>query len=446
MPIKSDSYYDSCTTNIPVTVSPFDDQQQQTERTNLNITKESLMTHNQEYLVRHVDPLASLYYLQNIWPPSSFVMYSQTQSPASSASDWSPHDLSLKRTSPSSVSASERLTIGQEDNCSNPAQQQQQRTAQLTFTPDCAIYDESFQRILRCLSTEERKSLDDLLNLLAHRIHSIADPAPSFPIDPRPLSVKQLRKFIPLLRMYAYPTPGPIPQRQKIKHIWEEKPADWPNDIIFRDPNNNRKGGKKPSKSELVKMYYFLYARHKQHERNASSTPATVATSTSTGQACDAAVPSIDFPSFNANQFGDSWLTSVTSHHAGTVDSRADDEEEDEEESSDDEEDEGRLTIACDNDEAVKSSLPTNDVTKSDMDIKGEAVDLKSCAIKCEQETATAAAVNTVRHENENSSNQQQTSTLLGKRKFSSSSTTSASVPVSKKNRILQRWQDYNSD
>lgn len=268
----------------------------------------------------------------------------------------------------------------------------------------------------------------------------------------------------------------------------QEKPADWPNDIIFRDPNNNRKvciiiprshitkihiagniyssqrerereqsicvylslllcreqGGKKPSKSELVKMYYFLYARHKQHERNSSSTPATVATGTSTRQACDAAVPSIDNLSFNANQFGDSWSTSVTSHHAGTVDSRADDEEEDEEESSNEDEDEGRLTIACDNDEAVKSSLPTDDVTKSDMDVKAEAMDLKTCVIKREQETAAAAA-NTVRHENENSSNQQQTSTLLGKRKLSSSST-SASVPVSKKNSILQRWQDYYCD
>lgn len=204
-------------------------------------------------------------------------------------------------------------------------------------------------------------------------------------------------------------------------------------------------GGKKPSKSELVKMYYFLYARHKQHERNASSTSATVATGTSTGQACDAAVPSMDYLSFNANQFGDSWSTSVTSHHAGTVDSRADDEEEDEEESSDEDEDEGRLTIACDNDEAVKSSLPTNDVTKSDIDVKAEAMDL-SCTIKCEQETAAAAAASTVRHDNENSSNQQQTSTLLGKRKLSSSSTTPASAPVSKKSNILQRWQDYHCD
>lgn len=191
-------------TSIPITVRSYDDQQQEVNIDRLGIGEDKVMQSKQ--------PRDSLFY-QNVKYLPSFPYTLFTASPFSSG-------------------------IAMNEAAANSTN----RVARLTFKPDCVIYDEEFQTILRqhC-GADERRTLDDLLNLIAHRMFSIAEPVPSFPTDPRQLSVKQLRKNIPLLRMYAYPIAGHLPQRQKIKHIWEEKPADWPSDVIFRDPNNNRK-------------------------------------------------------------------------------------------------------------------------------------------------------------------------------------------------------------
>ncbi|ESN95000.1 hypothetical protein HELRODRAFT_179846 [Helobdella robusta] len=84
--------------------------------------------------------------------------------------------------------------------------------------------------------------------------------------DPTTISVKAMRKLIPKLRIECYYSEQEISGKKKLKHLWDQKPTDWPNSVPFKDPNNPGKDGttglnapsKKPGKQDLKEMYVYL--------------------------------------------------------------------------------------------------------------------------------------------------------------------------------------------
>jgi len=80
--------------------------------------------------------------------------------------------------------------------------------------------------------------------------------------DVQRIPVKTLRKVIPKLRIAVYCADSLTSGKRKLKHLWDERPADWPSNIPFKDPNNACKDVKKPGKDELGPMFNFLKAKY----------------------------------------------------------------------------------------------------------------------------------------------------------------------------------------
>lgn len=78
-------------------------------------------------------------------------------------------------------------------------------------------------------------------------------------LDVHRVPVKTLRKIIPRLRVMCYKMDEATMGKKKFKHLWDEKPDDWPENVPFKDPNNAIKDlSKKPGKEELRPMFDFL--------------------------------------------------------------------------------------------------------------------------------------------------------------------------------------------
>ncbi|CAD5118582.1 DgyrCDS7270 [Dimorphilus gyrociliatus] len=84
------------------------------------------------------------------------------------------------------------------------------------------------------------------------------------------IPVKLYRKIIPM--MVVYTNNGQHKSYKKARGIWSKTPADWPPDVPFEDPNNP-KGGEKPRKSTLLKMFTYLKNKVKGIEMNRSEKP-----------------------------------------------------------------------------------------------------------------------------------------------------------------------------
>lgn len=71
------------------------------------------------------------------------------------------------------------------------------------------------------------------------------------------LPVYVMRRIIPVFVMHDYQKEyGQF--SQKVKGMWESKPADWPRHVPFVDPNNRRK----PNKRILCRMFDHLIKKH----------------------------------------------------------------------------------------------------------------------------------------------------------------------------------------
>lgn len=84
--------------------------------------------------------------------------------------------------------------------------------------------------------------------------------------DVQRIPVKTLRKVIPKLRIAVYCSDSLTSGKRKLKHLWDERPADWPSNIPFKDPNNACKDVKKPGKDELGPMFNFLKAKYLENQ------------------------------------------------------------------------------------------------------------------------------------------------------------------------------------
>ena len=310
-------------------------------------------------------------------------------------------------------------------------------TGQVTLSPssaNCVILDHSLQKIVKCMTPDESKNFNDALRNAAQRFFSHTEPIPNFPQDPRPLSVKTLRKYIPVLRMHAYPASGQLSQRQKIKHIWEEKPADWPEQVIFKDPNNNRKGGKKPSKSELVKMYNFLYDKFNHRQGGIEQGMDAIVPTNSFDRKRDGyleynhmrgTVISPEHDNDNCKAANFSYTLPSATFAASSDTSQASMNGDDDDDEDDDEDDESKLTIVpCDNSEELLNHYQIKDDLNS---VPSEF------AIKQEPVTDIKKEL----YDDERSVSSQRTF----KRKSCDSN---GSFPQSKKSKILERWNTEN--
>lgn len=86
--------------------------------------------------------------------------------------------------------------------------------------------------------------------------------------DVQRIPVKTLRKVIPKLRIAVYCSDSLTSGKRKLKHLWDERPADWPSNIPFKDPNNACKEVKKPGKDELGPMFNFLKNKYLESQTN----------------------------------------------------------------------------------------------------------------------------------------------------------------------------------
>lgn len=84
--------------------------------------------------------------------------------------------------------------------------------------------------------------------------------------DVQRIPVKTLRKVIPKLRIAVYCSDSLTSGKRKLKHLWDERPADWPVSIPFKDPNNACKDVKKPGKDELGPMFNFLKTKYLENQ------------------------------------------------------------------------------------------------------------------------------------------------------------------------------------
>jgi hypothetical protein len=85
--------------------------------------------------------------------------------------------------------------------------------------------------------------------------------------DVHRIPVKVLRKIVPKLRIASYYSELQVGGKKKLKHLWDEKPADWPDNVPFKDPNNSSRDVKKPGKDELGPMFDFLMQKYKEQQK-----------------------------------------------------------------------------------------------------------------------------------------------------------------------------------
>ena len=78
------------------------------------------------------------------------------------------------------------------------------------------------------------------------------------------LRVSKLRSYITDFMKALYLSDDDK-NKSKVKHLWENRPADWPKEVPFIDPNNGNKLAKekKPSKPDLLLMFKYLSERYK---------------------------------------------------------------------------------------------------------------------------------------------------------------------------------------
>lgn len=88
--------------------------------------------------------------------------------------------------------------------------------------------------------------------------------------DPDRIPVKKMRKVVPKMRMHCYMSEDDIKAKRKHKHLWDEKPHDWPVNVPFKDPNNKSKNDTKPGKEVLTQMFLYLRDRYIMNNQQSS--------------------------------------------------------------------------------------------------------------------------------------------------------------------------------
>lgn len=127
---------------------------------------------------------------------------------------------------------------------------------------------EDADKLLSYATTTERQQLKKILLTLAQRKEAdisgqrLRNLETALTEDFDNIPVKKLRTYIADFMKVLYMKEADK-NKSKIKHIWDNRPSDWPSDVPFIDPNNGTKSVKKPDKPQLKLMFFYLLERYK---------------------------------------------------------------------------------------------------------------------------------------------------------------------------------------